>query len=84
MVFGENNCINVIDGKCDRLFNTLPTPVVPTRRLESSGMLCHVDWLFVTCVVRDHCLHSGASQPGLLTLRMKHCAFIKWWYMFTI
>jgi len=44
MVFGESNCINVIDGKCDWLFNTSPTPIVPTRRLESSGMLCHVDW----------------------------------------
>jgi len=52
MVFGENNCINVIDGKCDRLFNTSPTPVVPTIRLQSSGMLCHVDWWVVTYIVR--------------------------------
>jgi len=52
MVFGENNSINVIDGKCDRLFNTSPTPIVPTRRLESSGMLCHVGWRVVTLVVR--------------------------------
>ena len=52
MVFGENNCINVIDGKCDRLFNTSPTPIVLLEGLSLLGCVCHVDWQVVTYVVR--------------------------------